>query len=88
VKHDAKAIALRHIREAEKRIEALTQRIHTLQARKGVTERLERERMAYTELIEVSRRHLHGEHTKHDSAEDKRKMKKDNRRRLGNKGRT
>lgn len=88
MKHDAKAIALRHIQQAEKRIGALTKRIDALQARKGITEQLERERVIYTELIEISRCHMHGEQTKDRSAQDKRKTRKDDHRHLRYNGRT
>jgi hypothetical protein len=61
VKHDAKTTALRHIREADKRIDALTKRINARKARTGMTAQLERERAVYMALIELSRVHLHRE---------------------------
>lgn len=61
MKHDAKTTALRHIHEAEKRIDALTKRINAQKARRGMTAQLERERAVYTALIELSRGHLHRE---------------------------
>ena len=75
VKRDAKAIALRHIHEAEKRIDALTKRINALKARRGMTAQLERERAVYTELIELSRVHLHREDGKQPTVDSGRKVK-------------